>query len=188
MKPKRNVRRKHRNILPWVLVGVGLIITGMVVVKSLPKGSTGTEYSVVPASVNFPAPELTLFNLSGNQVNLSDYRHDIVLVNNWATWCPPCKMEMPTLLKYYQEHSNDGFMLISIEAGEPAQEVSSFVDEYGLTFPVLLDPDNQSLAAFRNSSLPSSYVIDLQGNVVLAWTGPISLEMLEKFVTPLLGN
>jgi thiol-disulfide isomerase/thioredoxin len=188
MKSNSRLHYKDRKTLPLVLIGVGLIIIGMVAVNALPKGNSTSEYSVVPARVSFAAPELSLFDLNGNQINLSDYHDNIVLVNNWATWCPPCKMEMPTLLQYYQTHSDDGFMLISIEAGESAPEVRSFADEYGLTFPVLLDPDNQSLTAFHNDSLPSSYVIDQNGNVVLAWTGPISLDMLEKYVTPLLGN
>jgi cytochrome c biogenesis protein CcmG/thiol:disulfide interchange protein DsbE len=188
MTSKRSVRRKYSKTFPMVLVGVGLVIIGIVALNALPKGSASPEYSVVPAAVSFTAPELNLSDIDGNQVSLSSYRQDIVLVNNWATWCPPCKLEMPTLLKYFQAHSVDGFMLVAIEAGESAQEVRSFADEYGLTFPVLLDPENRSLAAFHNSSLPSSYVIDRSGTVVFAWTGPISLEMLENYVTPLLGQ
>jgi peroxiredoxin len=135
--------------------------------------------------VNFPAPEISLKDLNGRTINLSDYRQQIVLINNWATWCPPCREEMPTFLKYFNAHSKQGFMLLGIEAGDPVEEVASFVEEYRLTFPVLLDPDNQSLSAFNNNSLPSSYVIDHNGNVVLAWTGPINREMLEKYLTPL---
>ena len=188
MKSKKRLYKKDRKILPLVLIGVGLVVVGMIAVNALPKGSASSEYSVIPARVNFTAPELTLYDLSGDQISLSDYHNDIVLVNNWATWCPPCKMEMPTLLKYYQTHSDDGFMLIAIEAGESREEVGSFANAYKLTFPVLLDPDNRSLSAFQNSSLPSSYVIDHYDTVVLAWTGPISLDMLEKYVTPLLGQ
>ncbi len=77
-------------------------------------------------------------------------------------------------------------MLFGIEAGDPKGTVTSFVEEYHISFPILLDPNNQSLTLFHNDSLPSSYVIGHDGNVILAWTGPISLDMLEKFVTPLL--
>ncbi|MFZ2096691.1 MAG: TlpA disulfide reductase family protein [Anaerolineales bacterium] len=139
-----------------------------------------------PSSVNFPAPDLTLNDLDGRKVNLSDYRQNIVLINNWATWCPPCRAEMPTLVKYFNEHADQGFTLIGIEAGDPMENVKSFVDRYGISFPVLLDPNNKSLIAFQNDSLPSSYVIDQDGNVILAWTGPINRDMLEKYLTPLL--
>ena len=77
-------------------------------------------------------------------------------------------------------------MLIGIEAGDSAEDVESFVDKYGINFPVLLDPNNKSLIAFHNDSLPSSYVVDHNGSVILAWTGPINRAMLEKYLTPLL--
>ena len=108
------------------------------------------------------------------------------MINNWATWCPPCKAEMPTLSKYFKEHRDQGFILVGIEAGDPTRDVEKFVKDYGLTFPILLDPNNKSLIAFHNDNLPSSYVIDRNGNVILAWTGPISKAMLEKYITPLL--
>jgi peroxiredoxin len=182
----RQYKVNLRQVLPLVIIGLGLIVLGLVATKVLTSGKLSTEYSVVPSEVNFPAPKLTLNDLNGRKVSISDYRQQIVLINNWATWCPPCKSEMPTLLKYFKEHANQGFILIGIEAGDPAEDVTSFVDEYGLTFPILLDPNNKSLIAFHNDSLPSSYVIDHNGNVVLAWTGPINHAMLEKYLTPLL--
>lgn len=169
-----------------VLIAAGVIILGLVAVKVLTSGNNSTEYSVVPSVVNFLAPELTLNDLNGKEIDISDYRHQIVLINNWATWCPPCKSEMPTLQQYFNAHSDQGFMLIGIDAGEPSEDVEKFVSEYDLTFPILLDLNNESLSAFHNDSLPSSYVIDHNGNVVLAWTGPINREMLEKYLTPLL--
>lgn len=186
-RPKK-FRKQRTQALPLVLIGVGLIVVGLVAFNVLKSGTANAsdDYSVVPSAVNFPAPEITLNDLNGKKVNLTDYRQQIVLVNNWATWCPPCKAEMPTLLKYYQAHEKQGFMLIGIEAGDPADNVASFVNNYGLTFPILLDPNTKSLIAFGNDSLPSSYVIDRNGMVVLAWTGPISYKMLEKYLTPLL--
>jgi cytochrome c biogenesis protein CcmG, thiol:disulfide interchange protein DsbE len=179
-------KAKYRQIVPLVLIGIGLIIIGVVVGSTLVKNRLTSEWSVVPAAVNFPAPELKLNDLDGNIISLSDYRQQVVLINNWAIWCPPCKDEMPALLKYYQDHSDQGFVVLGIEAGDSKNQVAGFVDEYQLTFPILLDPNNKSLIAFHNDSLPSSYLVDREGNVVLAWTGPISRNMLEKFVTPLL--
>jgi peroxiredoxin len=138
--------------------------------------------------VNFTAPVLSLQNINGQTESLADYRGSVVLVNNWATWCPPCKAEMPTLAAYHDDHAADGFTIIAIEAGDPAESVSQFANEYDLHFPVWLDPDGASLDAFGNGSLPNSYVIDRSGTVRYAWTGEISREMLEKFVTPLLAE
>jgi peroxiredoxin len=181
--------KKFSHIIPLVLMGGGLIFLGVVAaVALLNGGSFSTDFSVTPSSVNFPAPDLTLNDLNGERVTISDYNQQIVLINNWATWCPPCKAEMPTLLKYFKEHVDEGFTLVGINAGDPANEVTKFVDDYGLTFPILLDPNNKSLINFHNENLPSSYVINRDGDVVLAWTGPISFAMLEKYVTPLLGQ
>jgi len=189
-------RRKiiTNNTWPLYLVGVGLVLIGVLSAtmignyksaESSPATSSDV-YSVTPAEVNYPAPELALNDLNGILVSLADHRGSVVLVNNWATWCPPCKAEMPALQSYYTRHAADGFVLLAIEAGDPLPEVKEFVESYQLTFPILLDANNLALRVFRNDSLPSSYVIDREGIVRLAWTGSISLEMLEKYVTPLL--
>ena len=181
-KPIKNLNQ----LIPLAVIGAGLIILGLLAVVILASNNYSGDLSVVPSEVNFPAPDLTLNDLQGEKVSISEYRQQIVLINNWATWCPPCKAEMPTLSKYFMEHHDQGFTLIGINAGDPLDEVVNFVDEYDLPFPILLDPNNKSLIAFRNDTLPSSYVIDQNGNVVLAWTGPISRAILEKYITPLL--
>lgn len=144
--------------------------------------------SVVPQEVDFPAPELTLKDLDLNPVSLEDYLGTVVLLNNWATWCVPCKEEMPELEAYYQAHKDDGFVIIAVEAGGYGYDIRAFVESAGLTFPIWRDPKKQSLDAFRNKALPNSYVIDRTGTVRLAWTGPIRESMLEKYVTPLLSE
>jgi len=144
--------------------------------------------SVVPQKVDYAAPELSLQNIEGGTERLADYHGRVVLVNNWATWCPPCKAEMPTLVAYHNEHKADGFSVIAVEAGEPADVVSRFSQSFGMTFPVWLDPTGASLKAFGNGTLPNSYVIDRAGMVRYAWTGGISGTMLETYVTPLIAE
>jgi thiol-disulfide isomerase/thioredoxin len=186
--PIRRAWTKPGRIIPLAMIGVGLIIIAVVSAVVLAQQNPGNSFSVVPATVNFPAPELVLNDLSGGKVSLGDYRDQIVMINNWATWCPPCKSEMPALSKYYQRHKDQGFILFGIEAGDSKEIVTRFVEDYSISFPVLLDPNNKSLTLFHNDGLPSSYVIDHEGNVILAWNGPINLDMLEKYVTPLLGQ
>ena len=189
-------RRKVYRVLPMFFIGLGLILLGIVGFILWPKPDQGNSTpvsssatgSLIPAEVNFPAPQLTVSDLNGNPVSLVDYRGQVILVNNWATWCPPCKAEMPELQAYYEAHSDQGFKVVAIDAGDAAAEVKQFVQEYELTFDVLSDVHMHSLAAFRNSSLPSSYVIDDTGTVRLAWTGAIDREMLEKYVSPLLED
>ncbi len=195
MAAKRYARRRkqNQNSLIWVGLGVVLVIVALLYVQAKAGGSSSTQEeaassgaSVVPMAVNFPAPALALDSVDGRKAALADYQGQVVLVNNWATWCPPCKAEMPTLQAYYETHSPDGFMIVAVEAGEPLDQVAEFVRTQGLTFQVWLDPNSASLAAFRNDALPNSFVIDRSGTVRYAWTGPISREMLEKYVTPLL--
>lgn len=176
-----------------LFLGVGLVLLGLAAFLAWPKNVTSPDAalssssSTVPVAVNYAAPLLTLSDLAGTEHSLVDYHGQVVLVNLWATWCPPCKAEMPTLEAYYQAHLDDGFVTLAINDGDPSEEVASFVHEYSLTFPVLLDP--QYLAtdhAFKTSNLPSSFVIDREGNVRLRWVGEIDRASLDKYVTPLI--
>ena len=190
-KSNRKYRRKQRKSFPWLPFGVGFLLIGLaVLLLASPKAdsSAAGQSSVVPIKVNFSAPELSLQNINGRTEALSDFNGNVVLVNNWATWCPPCKAEMPTLAAYYNEHSPEGFTIVAIEAGEPLESVAQFATDYNLKFSVWLDPDGASLKAFGNGNLPNSYVIDRSGTVRYAWTGEISRKMLEKYVTPLLAE
>ncbi|NJC95689.1 MAG: TlpA family protein disulfide reductase [Anaerolineales bacterium] len=188
-KSKKKYRRKQKKTFPIIPVAVGLFLIGFAVLAMVsPKteGNAASLNSVVPVEVNYAAPELSLQNIEGETESLADHLGSVVLVNNWATWCPPCKAEMPTLVAYHNEHSADGFSVIAVEAGEPADVVSQFVQSYGMKFPVWLDPNGAALRAFGNGTLPNSYVIDRTGTVRYAWTGEISKAMLEKYVTPLI--
>ncbi len=186
MKKEQNRTR----VAALALIGAGLLLLGVVALVALPKpGATAEsagERSAIPVEVSFPAPELSLTDLEGNPVSLQDLQGTVVLVNNWATWCPPCKAEMPTLQAYFEDHHKKGFTIIAIDAGDPVPEIVKFVQEYGLTFPVWPDVRMKAIAAFRNQGLPSSYVIDRDGTVRLAWAGAVSRDVLEKYVTPLL--
>ncbi len=173
------------------LVAAGVFLIGASAILFLSSNAESLQQSDpsvrLPAAANYLAPELTLTDLQGESASLADYLGQIVLVNNWATWCPPCKAEMPELLAYYEAHKGEDFVLIAIESGEPQDEVAAFVEDYGLTFPVWLDPRGEALDAFQNWNLPSSYVIDRDGTVRYSWTGPVNRQTLEEYVTPLLG-
>ena len=190
---------RHKNkqsrlkILSLMLVGAGLLIFGAVALVILPTPNPvpepivkQTDQGITPVKLDETAPDLELVDLEGSEVSLEDYRGQVVLVNNWATWCPPCRAEMPILEAFYQDHKDEGFVLIGIEAGEPADEVEEFVENYGISFPVWLDPESKALIGFRNMALPSSYVINPDGMIVLAWTGAVTLNSLEVYLTPLL--
>jgi cytochrome c biogenesis protein CcmG, thiol:disulfide interchange protein DsbE len=189
----RHTAHGNRRFLWLALIGFGLILFAVISATVLPKhvpaqqGTTGGRI-ITPAQLSMNAPDLNLRDLDGNPVSLLDYRDKVVLINNWATWCPPCRAEMPELEAYYQQQAGNDFKIVAIDAGEPEEIVRSFVQEYDLSFEIWLDPNSHTLSAFRNNALPSTYVVDREGIIRLAWSGAVNLKTLEKFVTPLLEN
>ncbi|MFQ5896558.1 MAG: TlpA disulfide reductase family protein [Nitrospinota bacterium] len=137
------------------------------------------------------APDFTLPDLNGKEVSLSQYKGKVVLLNFWATWCPPCRLEMPTMEKAYRKYKPKGFevVAVSVDAG-PKSAVRHFLQEFDLSFQVLLDPQMEALHTFRSFSLPTSLVIDRRGVIrsrelgYRDWTDPEST----KFLTGLLGE
>jgi thiol-disulfide isomerase/thioredoxin len=196
MSKKTHRRKKHNVNYSQFLVGAGVILIGVMLLLLLvfnkkedaSAQASSTTNSNAAGLVNYPAPELSLQNVTGKQESLSDYRDNVVLVNNWATWCPPCKAEIPTLEAYYKAHNADGFVIIGIEAGESQNEVLEFVQSSAITYPIWIDLENASLKAFNSSGLPNSYVIDRKGAVRFAWVGEINRDVLEKYVTPLISE
>lgn len=173
--------------VPLLLLGLGLTLIALSGYFILQDVSTRTDLSIVPAQVNFPSPKLTLTDIHGNTRSLSDYRGQVVLVNLWATWCPPCKEEMPTLQAFHEKYKDRGFTIIAINDGDPTPDVLQFVKDYQLTFPVWLDPTYIATEqAFKTLNLPSSFVLDRDGTVRLSWVGGIESRTLEKYVTPII--
>jgi peroxiredoxin len=187
-KSTKNIARRsnQKSPLPLILIGAGLIAFSLAffIFGSLSQGSAESPEKDGPHGT--PAPELTLTDVQGRSVSLSDYRGQWVLVNNWATWCPPCRAEMPELNAFYQAHKKDGFVLIGISAGDTQAQVADFVEALGIQFPMWVDMQQVAMSAFRMNALPNSFVIDPDGYVRLSWTGGVTLADLENRVTPFL--
>ena len=144
---------------------------------SLPAGST---ISVIPQEL----PDLTLTSLDGQTVSLRDLSGQAVVINFWATWCPPCREEMPDLATFHQAGREDGVIVVAINAGEATSLVQDFVDELDPSFQVLLDPDMKAMSAFRVASLPTSFFIDRQGVIQERYAGALSLAEVESKMAP----
>jgi len=176
-----------RKTIPLLLLGLGLLLITASIYFVIQDTPAQTDLTTVPAQANFASPELTLTDIQGVTHSLSDYQGQVVLVNLWATWCPPCKAEMPTLQAYHDKYADRGFTVIAINDGDPTPDVIQFVKDYSLTFPVWLDPTYIATEdAFKTMNLPSSFVIDRNGVVKLFWVGEINSKMLEKYVTPII--
>ena len=120
-----------------------------------------------PTDRTLIAADFSLPDLEGNWQRLSHFRGQVVLLNFWATWCPPCRAEMPSMEALYQTHRDQGFAILAVSSDvQGAAVVQPFLEQYRLSFPVLLDPRGQVTATYGVRSLPTTYLLDRQGRVV----------------------
>jgi peroxiredoxin len=137
----------------------------------------------------FPAPDFMLKDLEGQARRLSDFKGKIVFLNVWATWCPPCRMEMPSMEHLYRRLQDRDFAMVAVSEDENSKAaVRSFVEQLGLTFPVLLDPEGIVPGRYGVTGYPETFVIDRQGKVIQHTIGPEdwASEQAYQFFTRLL--
>ncbi|MCW5882013.1 MAG: TlpA family protein disulfide reductase [Anaerolineae bacterium] len=177
--------------------GVTLALVGLTVVAVVALGvwlgGRGNQGGVVvaagrPLTVERDqlAPLFRLTTLDGETVDLADSQGDVVLVNFWATWCPPCRAEMPVIEAAYQAHKDKGFRVLAVDVREGKDEVAAYARELGLSFPVLLDQNGDVTLAYRVQNLPRSFLIDRQGRVVRIHPGELTPETIERYLQELL--
>ena len=127
------------------------------------------------------APDFTLTDLEGNSVSLSDYAGTPVLVNFWATWCPPCRAELP-LIQDYQDKYLDEFVVLAVDGGETAEDVQSIVDAQGYTMKFLLDTDFAVAELFQIRGYPTSLFIDAEGVIQKVHIGELTEPMIIAYL------
>ncbi len=132
-----------------------------------------------------PAPDFALFNLEGEKVRLSDLRGRIILLNFWATWCAPCRIEMPLLQERFERFTEDGLIVLAVDFDEPRPVVEDFGNELGLTFPILLDPGGEVQGLYRVRGYPSSFFVDRDGLVRIVHIGVMTDGQLDKYLEEL---
>jgi cytochrome c biogenesis protein CcmG/thiol:disulfide interchange protein DsbE len=113
-----------------------------------------------------PAPEFTLEDLSGRKVALSDQKGKLVFLNFWATWCPPCKDEMPAMQKVFEQSDKKRFVMLAVNVKEGKKVVKAFADKNGYAFPILLDTKAEVSRKYRVRSIPTTFIIDQEGNAI----------------------
>ena len=129
------------------------------------------------------APNFTFYDIEGNEINLSDFFGKPIIVNFWASWCGPCKMEMPDFDEAYQTYGNDiSFLMVNMTDGsrETVETASSFIEESGYSFPVYYDTNYSAASTYSVSSLPTTYFIDADGNLIAHARGAIDDTTLQK--------
>lgn len=134
-----------------------------------------------------PAPTFTLSGLNGETHILSEYQGQTVIINFWATWCEPCREEMPDLQEIHEQYADDGLVILAVNAGESEATIQEFVDEFGLTFPILPDPGFEVSELYEVQAYPSTYFVDADGRIrVDTYSGPMTSSFIESHVLELL--
>lgn len=175
-----------------VLVLVGLIVYSTYdYLKTLPSETTQITESVteeIESGIQSGqlAPGFTLTDLQGNQVKLSDYKGKKVLLNFWATWCPPCRVEMPHMQKFYEDYQSEDVVILGINmtlTEKNPDDVKEFVNDEQLTFPIVLDEKGNILQTYQVIAYPTSYLLDSKGVIQEKFIGAISYEIMEEYIS-----
>lgn len=171
------------------MVVVLFLGAGWTLLSRLPPAVANATGQIATPREGFLAPDFTLDLLGGGDITLSELRGKPVMVNLWASWCPPCRAEMPAIQKVYQDYQELGLIVLGVNATNQDNEAdaAAFVREYGLTFPIPLDRDGSISIRYDLRGLPTTFFIDHNGiirSVVVG--GPMSEAVIRSKVEDLL--
>jgi peroxiredoxin len=134
-----------------------------------------------------PAVSYTIPRVGGGTDSVASHRGSIVLMNFWATWCPPCKEEMPALESLYRSERAHGLVVLGIDQGESASTAGAFAKAHGVTFPILVDADQQYASSYVSIGLPTTVIVGRDGHVIRGIDGAQTLGQFKALVGPLLA-
>lgn len=184
------LRVEPRSATSWNLLITGLLLITAAWIWLSKTSPGGTTNGAIPAPhQGFQAPDFSLQTLDNETLRLADLRGRPVLVNVWATWCPPCRSEMPAMQQIYQDYQDQGFVVLGVNATDQDSRslVEEFVGQERLTFPILLDEAGAVSRNYLVRSLPTSFFIDPEGTIQeVVIGGPMSEALLRIRVENLL--
>lgn len=179
-----------------VLIAVGAIVLGVISYAFFTSRSDLSKFALTEgrgifvddpktlkaetaAALGYLAPDFTLEDLNGQRVSLSDFRGKPVLLNFWASWCPPCRKEMPELQKFHERYG-EKIALVGVNWGEDAKTVKEFLDRFGVSYLNLLDERGTAFVLYKLTGIPESFFIDPDGYIRGLWIGPMTVEEIVK--------
>jgi cytochrome c biogenesis protein CcmG/thiol:disulfide interchange protein DsbE len=178
--------RARRQLTPReIQISIGGAVLALVLVTTIwmLTGRNASVQSQPMGAVDRPAPAFTLETLDGDSLSLSAYRGQVVLVNFWGTWCEPCKRELPALQAANERYGDKGLTIIGVNLtddeqtqGQSEEDIRNFVEQFNLTYPIVLDRDGSVTDAFRVFPLPTSFFIDAQGQIRYVHVGELTLD------------
>ncbi|WML60508.1 redoxin domain-containing protein [Neobacillus sp. PS2-9] len=173
------------------LIGWGIYDTSLSLSIKTEKSSEVKEAATTSKNLEIglqegnKAPNFGLKTLDGQEVKLSDMVGKKVILNFWATWCPPCKAEMPHMQEFYEKQKNNQVTILAVNlttSEKSSDNIGAFVKDYGLTFPIVLDSEGQVGQTYQDVTIPTSYIIDTKGVIRKKIVGPMDKEMMTELL------
>jgi peroxiredoxin len=182
-KPAKKVNLRVILFIPLAVIALAIFI--------MIQNKTPTSFKEdIPHTKNGPtAPDFTLPDLEGRMISLSSFKGKVVIVNIWATWCPPCVAEIPSLNKLYKMFKDEGLELLAVSVDEGGKSaVEKFIKNKNISFPVLLDPDGMVAGLYRTTGVPESFMVKKDGTIdnkiqgAIDWTSPRVIEYFQNLL------
>ncbi|AGX06695.1 MULTISPECIES: thiol-disulfide oxidoreductase ResA [Bacillus] len=170
-------KKTHRLVMRSIILLVLFFAAGYTLYQNFFLKESGTK-----AMLNEKAPDFALQALDGGKTKLSEYNGKPVLINFFATWCAPCKNEMPAIQSTYEEFKDDGFEVLAVNLSEPEISVKNLKEQLGIDFQILLDKNNAVESMYDVYKIPSSFFIDSSGKIARVYEGEMSEEDLNDWV------
>ena len=171
---EKGARTADKRNYSAIIFFVFIIIVVAIVILLQGKGSFLNLSHKPRVKAGLPAPNFTFPGLDGKMVGLADFKGKVVFVNIWATWCPPCREEMPSMEKLYKELKGENFEILAVSIDKSgAKAVAPFMKEYTLSFPALLDPEGTIQNLYGTTGVPESFIIDKKGIIEEIIIGPM---------------
>ncbi len=175
-KAKNNNKKRKRAVMRTTILAILIAAIGYTVYNS------ATAKDVTVLEVGDKAPDFSLVDLEGNSHKLSDYEGQGVFLNFWGTWCKPCAKEMPAMDRQYQAFSDEGVQVLAVNIAQSDFEVQSFADQYGLSFPIVIDKTKSVMTAYNIRPLPTTILVNPEGEIQRVITGEMTEQDIEGFM------
>jgi peroxiredoxin len=179
----------------WIVAGAAAIAVALFAMPLLLGGRSSTEEPATrttsgacPAKAGPAKLDFTVKDMNGADVRLADYKGKVILLNYWATWCGPCKVEIPDLIALYDQYKHKGFVVLGVSQDDDPETLRSFASTFKMNYPVLVGRDHPDLLDAQGPlwGLPTTYLIGRDGSVCGKHLGPATKQDFEREITPLL--
>jgi peroxiredoxin len=164
------------------------VILGLILAYMVQQGGHYAE--VVPLEKGKPAPDFALKDMEGRERRLSDFRGQLVFLNFWATWCPPCRDEMPSMERLHQRMQGRPFKMLAVSLDTDAETANRYIQQNGFTFTALVDHQQKAASLYNTTGVPETFLIGSDGTLLLKvigpdnWSSPENVSVIERLLPP----